>query len=111
MRKTSNLCNSSTTESEEEEICEVPLSPKIDSSCPVLTEATTLATEWLGVTTNTEDCSYSSELENSDNDNTKWDSNCAPTAILSPCCAPSDKGVKIQIYRTPEQSFKIFLFL
>lgn len=89
----------------------MPSSPEIEGCCPVLTEATTSATEWLGVTTNTEDCSYSSELEHSDHDNTKWDSNCAPTAILSPCCAPSDRGIKIQIYQTSELLFKISLFL
>lgn len=33
---------------------------------PQLTEATTSATEWLGITTNSEDCSYSSEYDNSD---------------------------------------------
>lgn len=36
------------------------------SFCP-LTEGTTSAGEWVGVTTNSEECSYSSELEGSDN--------------------------------------------
>ncbi|XP_037043211.1 putative homeodomain transcription factor [Bradysia coprophila] len=33
---------------------------------PQLTEATTSATEWLGITTNSEECSYSSEYDHSD---------------------------------------------
>ncbi|XP_054738029.1 protein phtf [Anastrepha obliqua] len=55
------------------------------------TECTTSATEWLGVTTNSEECSYSSELENSDNyknnqfsDEDGYDGDLMPTTILNP---------------------------
>uniref|UniRef100_W8ARE5 Putative homeodomain transcription factor n=1 Tax=Ceratitis capitata TaxID=7213 RepID=W8ARE5_CERCA len=55
------------------------------------TECTTSATEWLGVTTNSEECSYSSELENSDNyksnqfsDEDGYDGDFMPTTILNP---------------------------
>ncbi|XP_046740762.1 protein phtf isoform X2 [Diprion similis] len=49
-------------ESEEEGECE-------DAATQHLTEATTSATEWMGVTTNSdEECSYSSELEESESD-------------------------------------------
>lgn len=55
------------------------------------TECTTSATEWLGVTTNSEECSYSSELENSDNyksnqfsDEDGYDADFMPTTILNP---------------------------
>lgn len=37
------------------------------SFCPLLTEGTTSAGEWVGVTTNSEECSYSSEIDGSDN--------------------------------------------
>lgn len=37
------------------------------SFCPLLTEGTTSAGEWVGVTTNSEECSYSSEMDDSDN--------------------------------------------
>ena len=33
---------------------------------PLLTEGTTSAGEWIGITTNSEECSYSSEIEESD---------------------------------------------
>ncbi|XP_076682159.1 putative homeodomain transcription factor isoform X2 [Andrena cerasifolii] len=46
-------------ESEEEGECE-------EAATHHLTEATTSATEWMGVTTNSDDCSDSSELEESD---------------------------------------------
>lgn len=72
--------------------------PDVGTECyPLLNEVTTSATDWMGVTTNTEDCSYSSELtctseyEPSDAEDVSWDTACAPSAILSPCCALSDK--------------------
>lgn len=62
-----------------------------------------ISTEWIGVTTNSEGCSYSSESMNSDsgdemnnNDQTVWDNDFGPTTILSPSCAPSDLGKKIK---------------
>lgn len=33
------------------------------SFCPLLTEGTTSAGEWIGITTNSEECSYSSDME------------------------------------------------
>lgn len=73
---------------------------------PLLTEGTTSAGEWIGVTTNSEECSYSSELEESDsqhecsnvrdsvelNDHPfAWEFELSPTVILSPSCAASDR--------------------
>nr|CAD7572049.1 unnamed protein product [Timema californicum] len=53
---------------EESEDAETVSSPGTVGSCPLLlTEGTTSAGEWIGVTTNSEECSYSSELEESDN--------------------------------------------
>lgn len=56
-------------------------------------------TEYLGITTNSEEYSYSSEYDESDsqnemnnNENIMWDYDLAPTVILSPSCAPSDRG-------------------
>lgn len=50
------------TETDEEGDDDILSSP----TNPQLTEATTSATEWLGITTNSEDCSYSSEYDQSD---------------------------------------------
>lgn len=58
------------------------------------------ASEWIGVTTNSEECSYSSESINTDsqdelnnNDQTVWENVFGPTTILSPSCvSPSDLG-------------------
>lgn len=33
------------------------------SFCPLLTEGTTSAGEWIGITTNSEECSYSSDMD------------------------------------------------
>lgn len=71
--------------------------------CPLLTEATTSATEWIGITTNSEDCTYSSEYDSeydshsefnnsSFDQSTHWDYDSAPTAILNTSCVSSDKG-------------------
>lgn len=66
-----------------------------------LTEGgTTSATDYLGVTTNSEECSYSSDMDESDshtapvelNDHPfAWEFEQSPTVILSPSCAASDK--------------------
>ncbi|XP_015593085.1 putative homeodomain transcription factor 1 [Cephus cinctus] len=83
-------------ESEEEGECE-------DAAIHHLTEATTSATEWMGVTTNSDECSYSSELEESEshsegNINTEfvehpfsWEFELPPSILLSQSCAPSDR--------------------
>jgi hypothetical protein len=74
-------------------------SPGTGGSCyRLLTEGITSACEWIGVTTNSEECSYSSELEESDSqhgcnvqDNTKlndhpfaWEFEMSPIVILIP---------------------------
>lgn len=71
-----------------------------DNSIPLLVETNTSTTEYLGITTNSEECSYSSEYDESDsqnetNNNDNWDYDLAPTVILSPSCAPSDRGIYI----------------
>ncbi|KAF6213885.1 hypothetical protein GE061_011610 [Apolygus lucorum] len=58
------------------------------SFCPALTEGTTSAAEWIGITTNSEDCSVSSEIDEQPFASEFYMS---PSAILSPSCAPSDK--------------------
>lgn len=80
-------------------------SPGTGGSCPLLTEGTTSAAEWIGVTTNSEECSYSSEPDESDsqreftgsnsvelNDHPfAWEFELSPTVLLNPSCAASDK--------------------
>lgn len=57
----------------------------------VYTECTTSATEWLGITTNSDECSYSSELGNSDyqrdlsDNDSDFDHDYTTTVILNPC--------------------------
>ncbi|XP_046834325.1 protein phtf-like isoform X3 [Vespa crabro] len=84
-------------ESEEEGECE-------DAATNHLTEATTSATEWMGVTTNSDECSYSSELEESDLHSEtnlnysefiehpfSWEFGLPPSILLSSSCASSDR--------------------
>ncbi|KAK2580169.1 hypothetical protein KPH14_012440 [Odynerus spinipes] len=84
-------------ESEEEGECE-------DAATTHLTEATTSATEWMGVTTNSDECSYSSELEESDLHSEtnlnygefiehpfSWEFGLPPSILLSSSCASSDR--------------------
>ncbi|XP_017761754.1 PREDICTED: putative homeodomain transcription factor [Eufriesea mexicana] len=84
-------------ESEEEGECEETVTNH-------LTEATTSATEWMGVTTNSDECSYSSELEESDlhSENNKnygefvehpfsWEFELPPSIMLSSNCASYDR--------------------
>ncbi|XP_033216559.1 putative homeodomain transcription factor [Belonocnema kinseyi] len=91
-RKTVQEC-----ESEEEGECEELVTNNF-------TEATTSATEWLGVTTNSDECSYSSEFEESDlhsetNLNCSefvehpfsWEFELPPSILLSSSCAASDR--------------------
>ncbi|PNF34132.1 hypothetical protein B7P43_G01152 [Cryptotermes secundus] len=99
------LAESSYNSSCESEEGETLSSPGTGGSCPLLTEGTTSAGEWIGITTNSEDCSYSSELEESDSqhecnvrDNIElndhpfaWEFELSPTVILSPSCAASDR--------------------
>lgn len=76
---------------EEDDDGETISSPASLGNASNYTECTTSATEWLGVTTNSEECSYSSELENSDNyksnqfsDEDGYDADLMPTTILNP---------------------------
>lgn len=72
-------------------------SPEIGANCSVTEEATT-GTDWIGITTNSEDCSYTSEYESDSQveanyEHFTYDLDLTPTDILSPCCAPSDRGM------------------
>lgn len=85
-------------ESEEEGECE-------DGGTNQLTEATTSATEWLGVTTNSDDCSYSSDINESEGHSEtnnfgygefvehpfSWDLDLQPSILLNSSCTASDR--------------------
>lgn len=84
-------------ESEEEGECE-------EATTNHLTEATTSATEWMGVTTNSDECSYSSELEESDLHSEtnlnygefvehpfSWEFELPPSIMLSSSCPSYDR--------------------
>ncbi|KAK0078152.1 hypothetical protein PV326_009546 [Microctonus aethiopoides] len=84
-------------ESEEEGECE-------ETGTHQLTEATTSATEWMGVTTNSDDCSYSSDFHESQqqSDNNfgygefvehpfSWEFELPPSILLSSNCTTSDR--------------------
>ncbi|KAL0102360.1 hypothetical protein PUN28_018704 [Cardiocondyla obscurior] len=84
-------------ESEEEGECE-------EAATHHLTEATTSATEWMGVTTNSDECSYSSELGESDlasetNLNYgefvehpfSWEFELPPSILFNSTCSSSDR--------------------
>lgn len=60
-------------------------------------EGTTSATEWIGITTNSEECSYSSEIENSDSqleysENGGIEYDITPSVILNPSCGANDRS-------------------
>lgn len=85
---------SSDTDEENDE-CEHILTPA--------TEVTTSATERVCVTTNSEDCSYSSGMNQSDSQNDRSEDDLefdvAPTTILNSSCGASDRGkVSIVIF-------------
>ncbi|XP_034949881.1 putative homeodomain transcription factor isoform X2 [Chelonus insularis] len=84
-------------ESEEEGECE-------ETGTQQLTEATTSATEWMGVTTNSDECSYSSDLNesqaNSDGNFNygefvehpfSWELELPPSILLNSACNTSDR--------------------
>lgn len=84
-------------ESEEEGECE-------ETANIHFTEATTSATEWMGVTTNSDECSYSSEFEESDLNSEanfncnefvehpfSWEFELPPSILSSSVCASSDR--------------------
>lgn len=74
-----------------------------ESFYPGLTEGTTSAGEWIGITTNSEECSYSDASHSSAADRPllggqvdcdhpfAWEFEHSPSLILSPSCASSDK--------------------
>uniref|UniRef100_A0A8D8UIJ2 Homeodomain transcription factor n=1 Tax=Cacopsylla melanoneura TaxID=428564 RepID=A0A8D8UIJ2_9HEMI len=74
-----------------------------ESFCPGLTEGTTSAGEWIGITTNSEECSYSDVSVSSGGERQMlggnmetdhpfaWEFEHSPSCILSPSCAASDK--------------------
>ncbi|KAH8272868.1 hypothetical protein KR018_006160, partial [Drosophila ironensis] len=83
--------NDSTTSCAESDECDdADLVSMPASSCTQ--ECTTSATDWLGVTTNSEDCSYTSDMDNSDSgfkhpacsDEDPADLDITPTTILNP---------------------------
>lgn len=56
------------------------------------------AAEWIGITTNSEDCSYSSadnsesQLEYSENNSCEWNDHVMPAVILNSNCAIGDRS-------------------
>lgn len=82
-------------EEDEVDAASQPSSPLLAHQ-PVV-EATTSATEWIGITTNSEECSYSSadnsgsQIEYSENNAGEWDY-CTPAVILNSNCAIGDKS-------------------
>ncbi|XP_058810861.1 protein phtf isoform X2 [Phymastichus coffea] len=93
----SSRSNRRDCESEEEGECEETMTNH-------LMEATTSATEWMGVTTNSDECSYSSEFEESDHDSEakvnytefiehpfSWEFELPPSVFLNSSTTSSDK--------------------
>lgn len=79
------------------------------------TEGTTSATEWIGITTNSEDGSYnSSELNASDSQldgsENGGDYDFTPTVILNPCCGTSDRSKFLHFYFVSSCIFPIVLY-
>lgn len=66
-------------------------------------EGTSSAAEWIGITTNSEECSYSSadnsesQLEYSENNGCEWNDYVTPTVILNSNCAIGDRSKSIWI--------------
>uniref|UniRef100_A0A6B2E938 Putative homeodomain transcription factor-like protein n=1 Tax=Phlebotomus kandelakii TaxID=1109342 RepID=A0A6B2E938_9DIPT len=85
--------DSSDTDEDGEDDGETASTP---GTCSNLTfnELTTSATEWIGVTTNSEECSYSSEIDQSDSQNEYSETlecDFTPTVILNPTCGANDR--------------------
>uniref|UniRef100_A0A1B0D3I9 PHTF1/2 N-terminal domain-containing protein n=1 Tax=Phlebotomus papatasi TaxID=29031 RepID=A0A1B0D3I9_PHLPP len=86
--------DSSDTDEDGEDDGETASTP---GTCSNLTfnELTTSATEWIGVTTNSEECSYSSEIDQSDSQNEYSETlecDFTPTVILNPTCGANDRS-------------------
>ncbi|XP_059620468.1 protein phtf [Phlebotomus argentipes] len=85
--------DSSDTDEDGEDDGETASTP---GTCSNLTfnELTTSATEWIGVTTNSEECSYSSEIDHSDSQNEYSETlecDFTPSVILNPTCGANDR--------------------
>ncbi|XP_026478098.1 putative homeodomain transcription factor [Ctenocephalides felis] len=91
----------SSGDTEEEGDCDTVSTPgTVGSCCPHLNDTPPSVNEWIGVTTNSEECSYSSELEETDSqyEHSNADLVDHPFAwefgsntVLSPSCAASDR--------------------
>lgn len=78
--------HSDTDEERDEEEGELNLSSPGRNSSGQLTEGTNSNAEWCGVTTNSEECSYSSDMEHTDSQDF------APTVILNSNCGAMDRS-------------------
>lgn len=77
---------------EEGDVGETAPSPISIISSPNYNEGGTSATDWFGITTNSEECSYSSEMENTDFTNDDGlDHDYTPTVILNPSGGSNDR--------------------
>lgn len=82
---------------------------------PSFPESAASATEWIGITTNSEECSYSScehsesQLEYSENGGGEFD-NFTPTVILNSSCGLSDRSMSTMFEVASMPSFKIDFF-
>lgn len=83
------LSAESNGETDEEGECETLSSPETVGSGAI--DAHTSANEWIVITTNSEDCSYSSEMSESDHQLDSYDIDAPPTYILNHNCGPSDR--------------------
>lgn len=85
--------DSSETDEEGDDVDSQPSS----TLTPPFPESAASATEWIGITTNSEECSYSScdnsesQLEYSENGGGEYD-NFTPTVILNSGCGLSDRS-------------------
>lgn len=76
----------SDTDEEREDEIDLNLSSPGRNSSGAFTEGTNSNAEWCGVTTNSEECSYSSDLEHTDSQDF------APTVILNSNCGAMDRS-------------------
>lgn len=73
-----------------------------------LGEAASSATEWIGITTNSEECSYSSadnsesQLEYSENNGCESNDNFTSTVLLNSNCAIGDRSKQLIVKHFPQ---------
>ena len=95
--KSSSLIDSTETDEEDEDGETVTSPGNCHNTNSNFTECTTSATEWIGVTTNSEDVSYSSELDHSDSQfecsENGGEYDFTPTVILNPYCGNGDRSM------------------